>query len=136
MQALQQKKEYIAHLRRPHPRQQEFIDSEAKRKIIKAGRRSGKTVGMAIADVQSFLDGRRVLYGAPTTEQVDRYWYEISRALAEPIQAGVFKKNETEHFIERHGTENRIKAKTCWNANTLRGDFADKLTLDEFQLVS
>ena len=91
---------------------------------------------MAIGDVQTFLLGKRVLYGAPTIEQVERYWFEICQALAEPIQAGVFKKNETEHFIERSGTENRIKAKTCWNANTLRGDYADSLTLDEWQLMA
>jgi hypothetical protein len=34
------------------------------------------------------------------------------------------------------GTKQRIKAKTAWNANTLRGDFADDLYLDEFQLMN
>ena len=130
------KTEYKAKLRRPHSKQLEFINSQAKRKIIKAGRRGGKTVGVAIADCISFLKGHRVLYGSPTIEQVDRYWFEVCRALQEPIDAGVYKKNEGEHFIEKPGTENRIKAKTCWNANTLRGDYADKLTLDEWQLMA
>lgn len=114
----------------------EFIQSPAKRKIIRAGRRGGKTVGIAIPAVQRFITGNRVLYGAPTTEQVERFWFEICRALAEPISNGILKKNETEHFIEREGTENRIKAKTCWNANTLRGDYADYLILDEWQLMA
>lgn len=33
------------------------------------------------------------------------------------------------------GTSNRIKAKTAWNADSLRGDYADLLILDEFQLM-
>ena len=128
--------EYIVHLRKPHDRQREFLESPAKRKIIRAGRRGGKTVGISIGAVQRFLDGRRVLYGAPTTEQVERFWFECCRALAEPIAAGTLDKNETEHTIERPGTENRIRAKTCWNANTLRGDYADWLILDEYQLMA
>lgn len=59
----------------------------------------------------------------------------INQALAEPIYGGVFYKNETEHIIELKGTEQRLRGKTAWNANTLRGDYADKLTLDEFQLM-
>jgi len=34
------------------------------------------------------------------------------------------------------GTEQRIRAKTAWNADTLRGDYANKLILDEFQLMN
>ncbi len=128
-------KQFIAKLRRPHARQQPFIDSKAKRKIIRAGRRSGKTVGIAIMHIQKFLAGRRQLYTAPTIEQVDRFWFEVCRSLGEPIAAGVYHKNETEHVIERVGTENRIKAKTAWNANTMRGDYADDLTFDEWQLM-
>jgi hypothetical protein len=47
----------------------------------------------------------------------------------------VFYKNESEHVIERPGTDQRIKAKTAWNADTLRGDYADLLILDEWQLM-
>jgi hypothetical protein len=46
----------------------------------------------------------------------------------------VFRKNESDHTIELVGTEQRIKAKTAWNADTLRGDYADDLYLDEWQL--
>lgn len=128
--------DYKIRLLRPHPRQAAFIESPAKRKIIRAGRRGGKTVGMAIISVQEFLKGRRVLYAAPTTEQIDRYWKEITTALQEPIDSGVFKKNETDHTIEVEGTEQRIRAKTAWNSDTLRGDYADVLILDEYQLMN
>lgn len=128
--------EFDIHLQTPHPRQREFIYSPAKRKIIRAGRRGGKTVGMAIHAVYSFLDGRRVLYAAPTSEQIGRFWTTITRALDQPIKAGIFRQNVTEHIVELPGTEQRIRAKTAWNADTLRGDYADELILDEFQLMN
>lgn len=127
--------EYAVCLPRPHAQQALFIDSLVKRKVIRAGRRGGKTVGVAIYAIKSFLAGRRVLYAAPTSEQIDRFWTTIVRALDEPIRAKLFYKNETEHVIERLGTEQRIRAKTAWNADSLRGDYADDLILDEWQLM-
>lgn len=120
----------------PHGKQIEFLRSTAKRKVIRAGRRGGKTYGASIYAVEKFLQGKRVLYATPTQEQVDRFWYLVCEALREPIEHGVFYKNETKHLIELPGTEQRIRAKTAWNADTLRGDFADELILDEFQLMN
>lgn len=131
-----QTKEVKIVTRNPHPRQAEFLNSTAKRKIIKAGRRSGKTVGVAIGAIDVFVDGRRVLYAAPTGEQTDKFWYEVKRALHPLVETGVYKLNETERYIEKINTENRIKAKTAYNANTLRGDYADLLILDEWQLMA
>jgi hypothetical protein len=128
--------DYTVHLRRLHNKQQLFVASKAKRKVVRAGRRSGKTVGVSQKAVERFLDGRRELYATPTQEQVDTFWFEVKRALAEPIDAGVFTKNETLHMIELPGTKQRIRAKTAWNADTLRGDYADDLYLDEYQLMN
>lgn len=119
-----------------HPRQKEFVYDKVKRKVVKAGRRSGKTVGVSILAVEAFLHGHRILYATPTAEQINRFWMEVKWALADPIAQGVFVKNESETFIEKPGTEQRIKAKTAWNADTLRGDYADVLILDEFQLMN
>lgn len=127
---------YEIVLPEPHAKQREFIESPAKRKVIRAGRRGGKTVGMAIYAIEKFMEGWRVLYAAPTADQLGRFWIEVARALSMPIEAGVFKKNETDHIIELTGTEQRIKAKTAYNADTLRGDYAGLLILDEFQLMS
>ena len=124
------------NLPKPHSKQTAFIQSPAKRKIIRAGRRGGKTVGVSIYAVERFLQGKRILYAAPTQEQVDRFWVSVGRALSEPIDAGVFYKNETKHIIELAGTEQRIRAKTAWNADSLRGDYADELIMDEFQLIA
>jgi len=130
-------REYIAHRRKPHDKQREVEDNPAPRKIVRAGRRSGKTVGAARIAINAFLkQGKRILYGTPTAEQIDTFWYEVKRSLAEPLAAGIYYKNETEHIIELLGTKQRIRAKTCWNADMLRGDFADLLILDELQLMN
>ena len=122
-------------LPRPHAEQERFIRSTAKRKIVRAGRRGGKTVGVAIYAVEKFLEGKRILYAAPTVDQIHRFWTEITRALAEPIEAKIYYVNQSMHIIELAGTEQRIRAKTAWNADTLRGDYADELLLDEWQLM-
>jgi hypothetical protein len=122
--------------RNPHSEQERFRVSKAKRKIIRAGRRGGKTVGIAIPCIEKFVDGRRVLYTAPTSEQTDAFWFEVKRALQPLVDTGVYKLNESERYIEKLGTQNRIKAKTAWDANSLRGDFADYLVFDEWQLTN
>jgi hypothetical protein len=119
-----------------HPKQQAFVESTAKRIVVRAGRRGGKTVGVAIRSVKRFLKGRRQLYAAPTQEQIHRYWVTVVRALQPAIDAGQVVKNETYHTLEIPGTEQRIRAKTAWNADSLRGDYADDLYLDEWQLMN
>jgi DNA-directed RNA polymerase subunit RPC12/RpoP len=127
---------FTLHLYKPHAKQEIFIESPLKRKLIRAGRRGGKTTGLAILAVRSFLEKRRVLYAVPTAEQIARFWFECVQALAEPIELGLFKKYESEHIIELPGTEQRIRAKTAWNADTLRGDYGDLIVLDEYQLMN
>ena len=123
-------------LRTMHPRQEAFIHSRRKRRIARVGRRGGKTTGFAVDAVEQFLAGKRVLYAVPTQEQIDRFWFEIKQPLASAIVAGHVYKNETRHLIELPGTETRIRAKTAWNADTMRGDYADVLILDEYQLMN
>ena len=106
-------------------KQDEFIRCIAKRQVIKAGRRFGKTVGAAIKALLVFMGvcpaclgkgclscdntGRvrpgRVLYAAPTVEQVGKFWYEVTKALSGGIEVGSFRKDETEHIIEIPETE-------------------------------
>lgn len=124
------------YLRRPHEAQEPFIESPAKRKILRAGRRGGKTTGVSVLALKKFLAGHRVLYASPTGDQLDRFWFEIKQALREPIAENIFYKHEGKHIIELANTEQRIRAKTAWNADTLRGDYADILILDEWQLMN
>ncbi|KKM87601.1 hypothetical protein LCGC14_1267180 [marine sediment metagenome] len=123
------------YLPTPTEKQVMFVDSDKKRIIVRAGRRGGKTVGAAIKAVKAFLAGKRVLYAAPTSEQVGAFWFEVKNALDPLIRLGVYKKNESENFIERPGTEQRIKGKTAWNPDMMRGDYCDLLILDEWQLM-
>src|SRR5690242_17558804 len=91
---------YTIRLRKPHAKQEAFINSEAKCKVICAGRRSGKTTGAAWVAVKRFMEEKRVLYAAPTAEQVGSFWDEVTRVLAPLTNDGTFIKNETEHTIE------------------------------------
>ena len=125
--------ETTVHLRQPHDKQAPFVHDDHKRKIARCGRRAGKTVGAATASVIAYLQGQRVLYAVPTMEQVEKWWFEVKLALKEPINAGWYYKHEGRHLIEVSGTENRIRGKTAHDADTLRGDYADLLILDEFQ---
>src|SRR5207253_1105674 len=118
-----------------YPEQKLLVESTHKRKMVRAGRRAGKTVSAAIISVHAFAKGRRILYATPTGDQLTRWWKEVCRALAELINAGKIYKNETEHLIEFVGTENRLRGKTAWNSATLRGDYCDTLILDEYQLM-
>lgn len=119
-----------------HPKQLRMVRSQFKRKIIRAGRRFGKTVGAGTLAVEAFGKyHKRVLYATPTADQIKKFWFEVCQACADLIEAGILKKNETEHTIEFPGTECRIRAKTAWNSDTLRGDYADLLILDEWQLM-
>lgn len=127
--------EVRARLRVLHPEQVRFVRSTAKRKVVRAGRRAGKTVGVSVPAVEGLLAGERVLYAVPTQEQVDRFWFEVMRALEPAIERGEVVKNEHRHIIEIPKTEARIQAKTAWNANTLRGGYAHLLILDEYQLM-
>lgn len=123
-------------LRTPHEGQKQFIQANQKRVIIRAGRRGGKTTGLAILAIERFLQGKRVLYAAPTSEQTETFWQEILDSLAPALESGQLHKNETRRAIWlTHVPRNRIRCKTAWNANTLRGDYADFLILDEWQLM-
>jgi hypothetical protein len=118
-------------LPKPHSKQGAIKHHPAKRKTITAGRRVGKTTLAAMAASEKSLAGRRVLYAAPTQEQTDAFWDCCRRWFAAAIKAGYVYKNESRRLIEfPHG--GRIRAKTAWDADTLRGDYADLLILDEF----
>ena len=88
-------------------------------------------MGMAIKASVAFLEGRRVLYAGPTGDQLGAFWTAVKQIFAEPIAAGVYHAHEGAKVIERRihtrqrwfrlSTKNRIRAKTAWDADTLRG---------------
>jgi predicted phage terminase large subunit-like protein len=89
---------------------------------------------MAIMAVEALLHQKRILYATPTQEQIDAFWSETVEALMPMITAQAIDKNETRHTL--HYGAGRIRARTAWDQDSLRGDAADLLILDEFQLMS
>lgn len=118
----------------PHIKQAAFLESTAKRKVVVAGRRGGKTTGVAMLAVDKALAGRRVLEAAPTADQTGAFWEATKSYLAEPISAKKIYKNETDRLLI-FPNEGRIRCKTAFDADTLRGDYADLLILDEYSLM-
>lgn len=121
-------------LPRPHAKQREIEDSPAKRKVIVAGRRAGKTTLAAMTACEKARQGRRVLLASPTQDQADQFWEKCREWLAPLTNAGIVRKNETRHTLVFPGG-GRIRAKTAWDADSLRGDYADFLVLDEFAIM-
>jgi len=126
--------ELTIRLHKPHAKQLAFKRSPAKRKVIVAGRRGGKTTGVSDVAVEAMLAGRRVLEAAPTADQTNAFWESCKAALSEAITAGIIYKNETDRVL-RMPDGAQIKAKTAWDADSLRGDYADLLILDEYSLM-
>jgi hypothetical protein len=123
------------NLDRPHVQQLAFMRSNAKRRVIVAGRRGGKTTGVAMLAVEAMLDGRRVLEAAPTSDQTTAFWETCRRYVAPLVDRGLIVKHETTRTLDAWNG-GRIRAKTAFNADTLRGDYADLLILDEYSLMS
>ena len=89
---------------------------------------------MTLIAIPAALAGRRVLEAAPTAEQTSAFWDRVRYAVAPLIDAGAAKKWVTTRLIEFAGG-GRIRCKTAYDADTLRGDYADLLLLDEFALM-
>lgn len=121
-------------LPKPYPAQAAIKRSPAKRKVICAGRRVGKTTLAAEVGTERALAGRQVLFASPVQEQADLFWDRCKAWLAPLLAAGVVVKNETRHLLT-FATGGRIRAKTAWDADSLRGDYADFLVLDEAPLM-
>ena len=120
-------------LPRPHRKEDEIIKSPAKRKIIVAGRRVGKTTTVAMIASKALLKRRRVLYAAPKQDQTGAFWGYCKGYFADATAAGYIYKNETQCLLEWQG--GCLRAKTAWDADGLRSDYADLLILDEYALM-
>lgn len=126
--------EFTIRLPRPYPLQEAFISSPAKRRVICAGRRAGKTTGLAVLAVRKFLAGHQILEAAPIALQTNTFWRACKKALVAPIKAGAIYKNETDRVLIAPGG-GRITARTAHHADSLRGDYADLLILDEYSIM-
>jgi len=116
----------------PHDAQAAIMQHPAKRKVICAGRRFGKTHMAAAEGVARAMVGRRVLFASPTQDQVDTFW-DLSKDWLRPlIERKLVYKNESKRIMALNWCGGRIKAKTAWNAETMKGDYGDFIVLDEY----
>src|SRR5579859_272899 len=123
------------HLPEPYPLQRAIMASPAKRKVICAGRRAGKTemaALMAIRNDENRLGlayGSQVLITSTTQDQADVSWRRIKAWLRPLLDSHDAYKSDSHRLIEWKG--GRLRVKTGWDADVLRGEDADLLILDE-----
>lgn len=122
-------------LPKPFPEQLEILNHPAKRKIIVAGRRWGKTEVGSIDACQDFLNGKRVLLTSTTQDQADIFWMRIKGYLAPLFAPKYADKNESRRIIEGARGLGLIKVKTGRDPDTLRGGDWDKIIIDEAALL-
>jgi hypothetical protein len=77
-----------------------------------------------------------VLLGSTTQDQADAFWDKCKEWLYELSHFGVVEKNEQRRIMLFPHNGGRIKVKTASDADTLRGDHADFLVLDECALLA
>ena len=110
-----------------YPLQRAIVDSTARRKVVNAGRRAGKTQMFAVHAIEAMLRGQKVLLSSTSQDQADIFWQRI-KSWSAPIHPYAYK-NETKRVLEFAG--GRIRVKTGSDADALRGEDADLLILDE-----
>lgn len=115
-------------LPQPYTLQQAIIDHPAKRKIVCAGRRVGKTILAAIMAVNGLMKDQRVLLSSTSQDQADVFWEYIIDWLS-PLIGNSLYKNEVKRIVKYNGGQ--IHVKTGRHPDALRGGKADLLVLDE-----
>ena len=109
--------------------QLEIMNHPAKRKVICAGRRVGKTIMCGLLAVQYMMDGKRVLLSSTSQDQSDAFWEYITGWFYPLIESRTVYKNEVKHLLRYNGGQ--IRVKTGRHPNTLRSGWCDLLVLDE-----
>lgn len=117
-----------------HALQAEILTSSAKRKVVVAGRRAGKTTLAALGAIEDMLDGKKVLITSTTQDQADTFWDKAKFWLRPMLNAKIVVKNETRRLLQ-FGDYGRIRVKTGSNPDVLRGDDADFIIFDECALL-
>ncbi len=122
----------------PYPLQIDIMNHPAKRKVICAGRRAGKTTLAALIAVERFLLGQRILLTSTTQDQADAFWDKAKIWLHPLIARGLVYKNENRRIMEiqlDNTRTGRLRVKTGQTSDILRGDDADLIVFDECALL-
>jgi hypothetical protein len=122
-------------LPKPHDQQEEVLNSSAKRAVIVAGRRAGKTTLAAIKSIRSAVKGQKVIYATPIAKQARTYWNRVVDLLAPAIQIGWIEKSETTRTLT-FSNGGYIVCQTAHDPDSLRSDACDLLILDEYAYMN
>lgn len=124
------------------PLQAEIMAHTAKRKVVCAGRRAGKTTLAAALAITRLIDHHeKILITSRTQDQADAFWDRAKAWLHEWIAAGIIIKNEARRLLSYRAPDGtgkivgRIRVKTGSNPDVLRGDDADLIIFDECALL-
>lgn len=123
-----EKPPHVLNLPTPYDLQREIIEHPAKRKVVCAGRRVGKTILAAIMAVNGMMDSKRVLLSSTSQDQADVFWEYIIDWLS-PLIGHDLYKNEVKRIVKYKGGQ--IHVKTGRHPDALRGGQCDLLVLDE-----
>lgn len=81
------------------------------------------------------VQGKRVLYLSPIVAQSDAFWGLVTEWLAPAIVARDVVRNETIRSLLFANSGGRIRCRTAHDPDSLRGDTAELILLDEFSLM-
>lgn len=116
-----------------HGEQRRIERSTAKFKVVRAGRRGGKTTYGARKAVKRMFAQRRVLLASPSQKQVDAFWEKINAWLHAAVEAGMIVRDKQKRILtfpdpRRPG---RVECRTARFPDELRGGYGDEIILDE-----
>ena len=118
----------------PHENQGKIVNSPARYKVVRCGRRFGKTTFAVYTLIEEALlaDGGLFFYVAPTYAQAKMIaWNMLAKAVAELPKALVTKVNEFGLYVEL-GHKSRIYLKGADNPDSLRGVGLNGVVMDEY----
>lgn len=116
-----------------HGEQRLIEQSPAKFKVVRAGRRGGKTTYGARKAAKRMFAGRRVLLASPSQKQVDAFWEKITAWFHYAIEAGRIVRDKQKRILTFPDPKSpgRIECRTARFADELRGGYGDQIILDE-----
>src|SRR3954471_3886524 len=82
-----------------HDEQRRIEQSPSKFKLVRAGRRGGKTTYGARKAVKRMIAQRRVLLASPSQKQVDAFWEKINAWLFNAIEAGLISRDKQKRIL-------------------------------------
>jgi hypothetical protein len=116
-----------------HNEQRRIEQSPSKFKLVRAGRRGGKTTYGARKAVKRMIAQRRVLLASPSQKQVDAFWEKINAWLFNAIEAGLISRDKQKRILTFPDPRKpgRIECRTARFPDELRGGYGDEIILDE-----